>query len=60
MTNNVVKANFGGAPFPKLTEVYEAIWEAIMQFEGEVPTLGVVGALRLVEHALLTEVHVDD
>lgn len=60
MSNNVVKVNFGGAPFPKLTEVYEAIWDAIMQFEGEVPTLGVIGALRLVEHALLAEALGDD
>jgi hypothetical protein len=59
MKDNVVKVNFGGAPFPKLADVYDAIWEAIMKFEGEVPTLGVIGALRLAEHALLTEVHGD-
>ena len=60
MSDNVVKVSFGGAPFPKLGEVYEAVWDAIMQFEGDVPALGVVGVLRLVEHALLTEVHDND
>ena len=55
MNDNVIRANFGGAPFPKLAEVYEAVWDAVMQFDGEVPTLGVIGALRLVEHNLMKE-----
>lgn len=60
MTSNVTRVNFGGSPFPKITEVYDAVWEAIMEFEGEVPLMAVIGTLRLVEHELLTEVHYHD
>jgi hypothetical protein len=52
-----VQANFGGAPFAELGDAYEAVWEALMQFDGRIPTLGAVGVLRLIEHRLLTEVH---
>lgn len=55
--DNVIKGKFGGAPFPYMSELYEAIYAAMMQFEGMVPTMGVIGVLRLVEHELLTEVH---
>ena len=57
MTDNIVRANFGGAPFVELGEAYEAVWDALMQFDGRIPTLGAVGVLRLIEHRLLTEVH---
>lgn len=57
MTDNLVRANFGGAPFVELGEAYEAVWDALMQFDGRIPTLGAVGVLRLIEHRLLTEVH---
>lgn len=55
MTDNVIRANFGGAPFPQLGDLYEAVWCAVMEFDGQVPTLGAVGALRLIEHRLLSE-----
>jgi hypothetical protein len=57
VTDNLVRANFGGAPFVELGEAYEAVWDALMQFDGRIPTLGAVGVLRLIEHRLLTEVH---
>ncbi len=57
MSDNIVQANFGGAPFAELGDAYEAVWEALMQFDGRIPTLGAVGVLRLIEHRLLTEVH---
>ena len=55
MTDNVIRANFGGAPFPQLADMYEAVWKAVMQFDGQVPTLGAIGVLRLIEHKLLAE-----
>lgn len=54
--DNVVRADFGGAPFPQLADMYEEVWEAVMQFSGQVPTLGAIGVLRLIEHKLLAEV----
>lgn len=60
MADNVERVDFGGAPFREMGELSEVIWDAIMQFEGRVPTMGVVGVLRLVEHRLLTNVHVGD
>lgn len=56
--DNVTRAHFGGAPFKEMATLYEAVWGAIMEFEGQVPTMGVVGVLRLVEHNLLTDVHI--
>lgn len=57
MSDNVVTGSFGGAPFREMEELYDAVWDAIMQYEGRVSTMAVVGVLRLVEHKLLTEVH---
>jgi hypothetical protein len=57
VSDNVKTVHFGGAPFREMGELYSAVWDAIMQFEGRVPTMGVVGVLRLVEHKLLTDVH---
>lgn len=56
-SDSVERVNFGGAPFREMADIYEAVWDAIMTFEGRVPTMGVVGVLRLVEHRLLTNVH---
>ena len=58
-SSNVRRVNFGGAPFRESGELYEAIWAAIMEYENRVPTMAVVGVLRLVEHSLLTSVHGD-
>lgn len=55
MTDNVIRAQFGGAPFPQLGEMYEAVWDTVMEFGGQVPTLGAIGVLRLIEHKLLAE-----
>lgn len=60
MTDNIVRPHFGGAPFPQLGDLYEAVWATLMQYEGQIPMLGAVGVLRLIEHRLLTEVHGDD
>ena len=60
MADNVERVDFGGAPFREMADIYEAVWDAIMQFEGRVPTMGVVGVLRLVEHRLLTGAHVGE
>lgn len=57
MSENVIRGDFGGAPFPQMGALYEAVWDAIMEFEGQVPVMSVIGVLRLVEHHLLTEVH---
>ena len=54
---DVTRANFGGAPFREIADLYDGIWSAIMEFEGAVPTMGVIGVLRLVEHHLLIGVH---
>jgi hypothetical protein len=53
----VVTGTFGGAPFPEMGELCESVWAAIMEYENRVPTMAVVGVLRLIEHRLLTEVH---
>jgi hypothetical protein len=53
----VVRGVFGGSPFPRLADLETAVWEAVMAFEGEVPTMAVIGVLRLIEHRLLSEVH---
>ena len=53
--DNVIWADFGGAPFPQLAGMYEAVWDTVMEFGGQVPTLGAVGVLRLIEHKLLAE-----
>ena len=58
--DNVIRADFGGAPFPQLADMYEAVWETVMEFGGQVPTLGAVGVLRLIEHKLLAETIGDD
>lgn len=55
MENNVIRADFGGAPFPQLGDMHEAVWNAVMEFGGQVPTLGAIGVLRLIEHKLLAE-----
>lgn len=55
MTDNVIRADFGGAPFPLLADMYEAVWDTVMEFGGQVPTLGAIGVLRLIEHKLLAE-----
>lgn len=57
MAGNVERVDFGGAPFREMGELSDAIWDAIMNFEGQVPTMGVVGVLRLVEHRLLSRIH---
>ena len=57
MSAEIIKANFGGAPFREMDELQEGIWDAIMEFEGRVSTMGVIGVLRLIEHRLLTNVH---
>ena len=57
MSDNVVKGNFGSSPFPLMAEIEETVWAAIMEFEGRVPTMGVVGILRLIEHRLLSDLH---
>jgi hypothetical protein len=57
MSDNVIQAHFGGAPFPLLAEVEEAVWGTIMQYEDRVPVMGVIGVLRLIEHRLLSDVH---
>lgn len=54
---NVIVASFGGSPFKEMENLYDEIWQSIMQFEHQVPTMGVVGVLRLIEHRLLTDVH---
>ena len=54
---NVEHVNFGGAPFREMGELSEAIWDAIMRFDGRVPTMGVIGVLRLTEHRLLSSVY---
>lgn len=54
---DVVTGQFEGAPFREMVELADAVWEAIMQFEHRVPTMAVVGVLRLTEHRLLSEVH---
>lgn len=51
----VVTGAFGGSPFRESGDLYEAVWDAIMAFEGRVPTMAVIGVLRLVEHKLLTD-----
>ena len=55
--DNVVIASFGGSPFKEMESLYEAVWDAVMGFENMVPTMGVVGVLRLIEHRLLTDIH---
>lgn len=57
MADNVVTGNFGGAPFPLMDEIEQAIWNAIMEYDGRVSLMGVIGILRLIEHRLLSEVH---
>lgn len=57
MDDNVIKADFGGAPFPQLADLEADVWDAIMEFDGQVPVMGVVGVLRLIEHRLLSEVY---
>lgn len=59
MEDNVIRADFGGAPFPQLSDMYETVWNAVMEFSGQVPTLGAVGVLRLIEHQLLAEAQGD-
>ncbi len=53
--DNIIRADFGGAPFPQFADMYEAVWGAVMEFGGQVPTLGAIGVLRLIEHKLLAE-----
>ncbi len=55
MTGNVVTGHFSGAPFRELAEVETYVWNAIMQFEGRVPAMGVIGVLRLIEHRLIND-----
>lgn len=57
MMGEVVTGNFEGSPFREMDEMQEALWGALMQFEGRVPIMGAVGVLRLIEHRLLTSVH---
>lgn len=54
-SDNVKTANFGGAPYRELGDLYEAVWDTIMEFEGRVPTMGVLGVLRLVERELIED-----
>ena len=46
--SEVKTGKFGGAPYRELSDLYEAVWNTIMEFEGRVPTMGVLGVLRLV------------
>lgn len=55
---DVTTGTFGGTPFREFADLFEGIWTAIMEYEGRVPTVAVVGVLRMVEHRLLTEVHI--
>ena len=57
MADNVIQGSFGGTPFREAGELYDDIWQAIMQYEDRVSLMAVVGVLRLVEHKLLTDVH---
>jgi len=52
---DVIKVNFGGSPFPRQADMAEAVADAIMQFEGEVPLMAVIGVLRLIEYNLLMD-----
>lgn len=53
--SEVKTGKFGGAPYRELGDLYEAVWDTIMEFEGRVPTMGVIGVLRLVERELIEE-----
>ncbi len=55
--DNVIVGQFEGSPFREFGELADALWNAIMEFEHRVPTAGVVGVLRIIEHKLLTEIH---
>ena len=57
MSDNVEVGNFGGTPFRETGEMFEAVMDTIMAYEGRVPTMSAIGVLRLVEHHLLTKVH---
>lgn len=57
MADNVKIGAFGGSPFREMEELQDGILDAVMEFEGRVPTMAVVGVLRLIEHRLLSEVH---
>lgn len=55
--NQVIQVNFGGTPFRELDDLSENLWTTIMQYDGRLPLMGVVGVLRLTEHRLLSQVH---
>jgi hypothetical protein len=53
--SEVKTGKFGGVPYRELGDLYEAVWDTIMEFEGRVPTMGVLGVLRLVERELIED-----
>lgn len=57
MADNVVTGNFGGAALPLMYDIEQAVWNAIMEYDGRVSLMGVIGILRLIEHRLLSEAH---
>ncbi len=57
--SNVERVYFGGAPFREIGELADDVWETIMEYENTIPTMAVIGVLRLLEHRLLTGVHSD-
>ncbi len=52
MGDNVQTVHFGGKPFRELEELTEELYAVVLKFDGRVPILGAVGALRLVEHMI--------
>lgn len=55
--SEVVKGDFGGAPFRNVGDLADALYDTIMEYEGQIPLMGVIGVLRLLEHKLLTDIH---
>ncbi len=51
--DNVVKAKFGGSPFRSCGDLYDELMAKIMEYDGKVSLMEVIGILHLVQRDVL-------
>lgn len=54
-TDNLVRATFGGRPYPQIEELVQDLNDCLREYAGQIPLAAAIGALRIVEHGLLEQ-----
>lgn len=52
---NVILQNFGGRPYPQISELVDDLNAVLGKYNGQIPLAAAIGALRIVEYGLLQQ-----